>query len=205
MEYSEIVRERRSIKHYDPEAVIGDPELKEIFEEVILSPSSFNLQHWMFIAVRDPELKKKIKEAAWNQKQLEECSVTLAICGKLDAHRDAAPIWKDTPKNVQDFMISAADKFYEGQDQLCRDEAVRSASLAAMALMFSAQNRGYHTGPIIGFDPVAVTKLLRLTANFFPVMLITLGKSKEEPKPRTYRHPVEEIVRLDTLDGPGLA
>ena len=53
MEFSDIIQQRRSIKSYDTEKSISDLELKELFEEVILSPSSFNLQHWTFIAVKD--------------------------------------------------------------------------------------------------------------------------------------------------------
>ena len=85
-----------------------------------------------------------------------------------------------------------------------RDEAIRSASLASMTLMYAAKNRGYDTGPMIGFDPAAVAKLVNLTPNYFPVLLIVLGHFKGEIHPRDGRHPVEHVVRLNTLDGPGL-
>ncbi len=55
MEFSDIVQQRRSIKSYDAKKSISDVELKELFKEVTLSPSSFNLQHWTFIAVKDSE------------------------------------------------------------------------------------------------------------------------------------------------------
>ncbi|MCH6580416.1 MAG: nitroreductase family protein, partial [Nitrospinae bacterium] len=48
MEFSEIVQQRRSVKSYDPEKTISDAELRELFDEVVLSPSSFNLQNWTF-------------------------------------------------------------------------------------------------------------------------------------------------------------
>lgn len=70
--------------------------------------------------------------------------------------------------------------------------------------MYAAKNRGWATGPMIGFDPDAVSKLLKLTPNFIPVMIVVLGHQKDEPRPRSYRHPVENVVRLNTLDGPGL-
>jgi len=204
MEFSDIVQQRRSIKSYDAEKSISDAELKELFKEVTLSPSSFNLQHWTFIAVKDSGQKKLLKEAAWGQQQVEDCSVAILVCGKLNAYKDAPIIYKNTPKEVQEGMLPMINKFYEGKEQLQRDEAIRSASLAAMTLMYAAKNLGWVTGPMIGFDPVATSKLLNLTQAYIPVMLLVLGYQKKAPRPRDYRRPIEEVVRLNTLDGPGL-
>ncbi len=204
MEFLEIVQQRRSVKSYDPEKAISDAELKELFDEVVLSPSSFNLQHWTFIAVKDSEQKKLLKEAAWGQPQVEDCSVAILVCGKLDAYKDAPEIYKEAPEEIQKKMLPMIQNFYEGKPQAQRDEAIRSASLAAMTLMYAAKNRGWATGPMIGFDPVATSKLLNLTSAYIPVMLLVLGYQKKAPRPRDYRRPIEEIVRLNTLDGPGL-
>lgn len=204
MEFSQLIQERRSVKSYQPDKEISDAELQALFEEVKLSPSSFNLQHWTFIAAQDPELKKQLREAAWGQPQVEESSVAFVVCGKLDAYKDAARIYEETPQEIQDRVVPMITNFYEGKDQLQRDEAIRSASLAAMTLMYLARNKGYDTGPMIGFDSQAVSKLLKLTPNYIPVMMMVLGHQKDAPRPRAYRRPVEEIVKLNTLDGPGL-
>ncbi len=204
MEFSQLIQERRSVKSYDPDKSVSDAELKELFEEVILSPSSFNLQHWMFIAVKDAELKKKLREAAWGQPQVEACSVAFLVCGRLDAYKDAPRIYAEVPAEVQKQVLPMIENFYDGKERLQRDEAIRSASLAAMTLMYAAKNRGFVTGPMIGFDPEAVSQLLKLNANTIPVMMLVLGHQKDAPRPRAYRHPVGEVVRFDSQDGPGL-
>ncbi len=204
MEFSEIVQRRHSVKSYDPEKTISDAELRELFDEVVLSPSSFNLQNWTFIAVKDSAMKKKLKEAAWGQPQVEDCSAAILVCGKLDAFKDAPEIYKEAPEEIQKKMLQVIQNFYEGKSQAQRDEAIRSASLAAMTLMYGATSRGWATGPMIGFDPEAVSRLLKLTPNLIPVMIVVLGRQKDPPRPRSYRHPVEKVVRLNTLDGPGL-
>ena len=38
MEFSEIIQQRRSIKSYQPSMKISDAELKELMQEVVLSP-----------------------------------------------------------------------------------------------------------------------------------------------------------------------
>ncbi len=204
MEFSETVQQRRSIKSYQPGREISDAELKELMQEVVLSPSSFNLQHWTFIAAKDATLKEKIKDAAWGQEQVKTCSTLLVICGKLNAHEDAPEIYQGTAQGIQDKVLPMIKNFYDGKDQLQRDEAIRSASLAAMALMLAAHNRGWATAPMIGFDPEAVSKLVNLKPNYIPVMLMAVGFKKEEPRPRDYRRPIEEVVKINTLDGLGL-
>lgn len=205
MEFSELVRRRASVKSFDPDKTISDTELKELFDEVVLSPSSFNLQHWTFIAVKDRAMKKKLKEAAFGQSQLANCAVAVLVCGKLDAFKDAPEIYKNTPQEIQNLVLPKIHNFYAGNPQLQRDEAIRSASLAAMTLMYGATDRGWATCPMIGFDPSAVSRLLHLTPNLIPVMFVTIGHPKSAPRPRSYRHPVAQVVRLNTLTGPPLA
>ena len=204
MEFSETVQQRRSIKSYQADKEISDAELKELMQEVILSPSSFNLQHWTFIAVRDTDLREKIKAAAWGQEQVETCSVLLVICGKLNAHQDAPEIYQDIDQGIQDKVLPLIKGFYDGKEQLQRDEAIRSSSLAAMTLMLAAHNRGWATVPMIGFDPEAVSQLVNLKPNYIPVMMMAVGFKKEGSRPRDYRRPIEEVVKINTLDGPGL-
>ena len=204
MEFSEVIQQRQSIKSYQPDKEISDAELKELIQEVVLSPSSFNLQHWTFVAVKDTGIKEKIQQAAWNQEQVGTCSVLLVICGKLNAHQDASEIYKNVPEEIREKVLPLINDFYDGKDQIQRDEAIRSASLAAMTLMLAAHNRGWGTVPMIGFDPEAVSKLVNLKPNYIPVMMMALGYKQGDPKPRAYRRPIEEVVRMNTLDGPGL-
>ncbi len=109
--------------------------------------------------------------------------MAIVVCGKLDAYKDAPKIYKDAPKEVQEGLLPMINNFYEGKEQLQRDEAIRSASLAAMTLMYAAKNRGWATGPMIGFDPEAASKLLKLTRAYIPVMLLVLGYQKKRPAP----------------------
>lgn len=204
MQFDETVTARRSVKSYDRGHKITDDELKAIFEKVILSPSSFNLQHWRFVVVRDPARKAEIRQAAWNQEQIETASAVIVVCAKLDAHQDAERLYADTPKSVRDRMVPMIHGFYADKPQMQRDEAIRSASLAAMTLMFAATDIGYATGPMIGFDPIAVTSIAGLDDQHIPVMLVVIGKQTGDIRPRATRLPLAQIVRLESFTGPGL-
>lgn len=204
MEFAQVVQQRRSIRTYDPSQPISDAELRALFELVRLTPSSFNVQHWRFVVVRDQALKTQLRAAALGQEQVETASAVVVVLGKLNAYEDAARIYADTPPAVQNSVVPMIGKYYADAPALQRDEAIRSASLAAMTLMLAARDRGFATGPMIGFDPPAVCKLLGIDANHLPVMLVVIGRQVGEVRPRATRLPTSEIVRLERFDGPGL-
>ncbi len=204
MAFKEIVQDRRSIKSYETEVSVSDEELTSLFESVALSPSSYNLQHWNFIAVRNAETKQKMRAAAWGQPQVEESSVAILVSGKLNGFEDAPQIYEEVPEEMRGGALDMIHGFYAENEQAQRDEAIRSASLASMSLMYAAQDAGFSTGALIGFDAAEIATLLNLPDNYLPVMLIVLGRGKGASFPRAYRKPLEEIVKLDRFDGAGL-
>ena len=205
MEFRETVTNRRSVKAYDTSHEISDEDLKAIFEQVVLSPSSFNVQHWHFVVVREPARKAALRKCAMDQAQVEEASACIVVVGRLDAHRRAGEVFAESPPKVRDMMVPMIEGFYGDKPELQRDEAIRSCSLAAMTLMYAAQDHGYATGPMIGFDPAAVSKEIGLGADEFPVMLLVIGKQVGQMRPRAMRFPLSRVVTFNTLDGPGLA
>ena len=205
MQFERIVQDRRSVKHYDPSYRLSDEDLRRLFSTVILSPSSFNLQHWRFVVVRDLERKKALRKAAYDQEQVEKASAVILVAARLAAHEDADRIYRDVPEKVRSAMLPMIRGFYEGRPDLQRDEAIRSASLAAMTLMFAAQNQGLATGPMIGFDPEAVSSLLGLEPGHIPVMLVVIGKPVGEMRSRGSRLPLPEVVKLESWTGASLS
>jgi nitroreductase len=204
MEFKDIVQERRSIKSYETDVSVSDEELTSLFESVALSPSSYNLQHWNFIAVRNAETKQKMRAAAWGQPQVEESSVAILVSGNLNGFEDAPRIYEEVPEEMRAGALDMIQGFYAENEQAQHDEAIRSASLASMTLMYAAQDAGFSTCAMIGFDAAEIATMLNLPDNYLPVMLIVLGRGKEASHPRAYRRPLEEIVKLDQFDGVGL-
>src|SRR3989442_14023520 len=76
----ELVRARRATDSFSPEA-IPDGDLEEILLAGLEAPSSYNLQPWRFVVVRDVSQRKKLRVAAMNQKKVEEAPVVVVACG----------------------------------------------------------------------------------------------------------------------------
>ena len=205
MNFHDLAQARHSVRHYQPHTAIDDAELKAIFDDVLLTPSSFNLQHWQFVVVRDADRKAALRAVSFGQQQVVDAAAAILVCGRLDAYLDAPRIYADAPEAMRVKALPTIASAYTNQPALQREEAVRSGSLAAMALMLAAKGRGWDSGPMIGFDAVQVSALLGLGSNTIPVMLVVLGRALDGQQPaRLYRRPLGEVVRLETLDGPAL-
>lgn len=205
MEFSSIARDRHSVRHYQPGIEIPNSELQAIFEEVVLGPSSFNCQHWKFVVVRDQARKTQLRGLAFGQAQVEQAAAVILICGRLDAHEDAARLYADEAEETRKKFVPMINAVYTGQPALQREEAIRSGAMAAMSLMYAAKNRGWDTGPMIGFDAAKVGALLALDEQTVPVMMVVIGKALDGRQPaRGYRRPLQEVVKLERLDGVSL-
>lgn len=205
MEFFELVAARHSVRRYEPGLEISDEDLKRIFDAVVLGPSSFNVQHWQFVVVRDQARKTELRGLSFGQAQVEEAAAVVLVCGRLDAYLDAADIYAGTDAQTREKYVPMIEGVYRDQPALQREEAVRSGSLAAMTLMYAAKASGWDSGPMIGFDAKKVGAMLGLTDNTVPVMMVVIGKALggEQP-PRGYRRPVSEVVKLERLDGASL-
>src|SRR5262249_25100557 len=77
---SDLVRLRRATDSFAPEPT-SDGDLEEILRAGLEAPSSYNLQPWRFIVVRDLNQRKKLRIAALDQQEVEEASVVIVACG----------------------------------------------------------------------------------------------------------------------------
>ena len=200
----EAIRSRRSVKSFDPDHVLDDATLRRMFELVVETPSSFNLQHWRFVVVRDHARRQELKAASFGQRHVGEGSAVVVVCAKLAAHEDAARTNAHAPPDVVKRLVPVIERYYANDPQFRRDEAIRSASLASMTLMLVAESLGLATCPMIGFDPAKVSAVAGLDEGHIPVMLIVLGKMGETDPFPTSRLPLAEVVKQEPLTGPGL-
>lgn len=195
MDTKQAIQLRRSVKHYDRCYVMPDEDIEELLTLAALSPTAFNIQHWRFVVVKNPELRKQIRNAAWDQAQITDCSLLLVLCADLNAwQKEPQRYWHNAPKDVQNFILPAIDDYYRDKEQVQRDEAMRSCGIAAQTLMLSAKAMGYDSCPMDGFDFSAVAKLINLPDDHLISMFIAIGKGLEEASPRAGQLLLNEIV-----------
>ena len=67
---------RRAEKHFSPGAVNIEP----IKNAIINAPSSYGIQPFHVLVITNKEIKLKLKEACYNQTQIEECYCLFIFC-----------------------------------------------------------------------------------------------------------------------------
>ncbi|HWC20302.1 MAG TPA: nitroreductase family protein [Terriglobales bacterium] len=198
-----VIHERTSINHFDATKSISQAEIRAIVADAIQAPSSYNIQHWRFIAVIDPEKKQQLEAAAYNQTKVGHASATIIVLGDLRGYEKLDKIYQPLVKRgvmteeAAAKGIQRATAAYINNPQFQRDEAIRSGALAGMTFMIAAQARGYASGPMIGFDPEQVKKLFNISDRYVPVMLITLGHAAPGNSGRKPRLGVEEVLAFN--------
>jgi nitroreductase len=193
----EAILNRRAIKHYDSNYKMSEEEIEKLLSLAMESPTAFNIQNWRFVLVRDPEIRKQIRAAAWDQAQMTDASLLIVLCADLSSWKEPQRYWKNAPQAVQDFIIPAVINYYQGKPQVIRDEAMRSCGLAGQTIMLAAQAMGLDSCPMDGFDYEAVGKIIDLPEDHLISFMIAVGKKTKEAWPKPGQISYEEAVIID--------
>ncbi|MBT2685093.1 nitroreductase family protein [Bacillus sp. ISL-37] len=197
-----VIRERRSVRKYDPDFKISQEEILDILEEAALAPSSSNLQPWKFLVIQDEETKKELRMIANNQEQVETCSAVIAVLGDREMYRNGEKVYRSSyeagymDETTMSRMIENTNKLYPSAPVAIRENiASFDAGLISMQLMLIARARGYDTVPMGGFNKQQFIDKFSIDERYMPVLLLALGKAAAPGHPTT-RIPVEEIVEF---------
>ena len=198
----ECIVSRSAAKYYDTAATLSDDQIRELVRIGTTAPTSFHIQNWRFIAVRTPEAKARLSPVAWNQPPITEAAVTFIICGQLaDSSvipERLAPLVEAgvmPAAMVSDWEIPARDLYLE-HPQRQRDEAVRTGTFGAAAIIYAARSLGLGSTPMIGFDADAVAREFGLAENEVPVMLLSIGAERPGNWAQKPRRPLAEVLDL---------
>jgi len=195
MQVDEAVRARRAIKWYDAAHQMPEQTFRTLMEHAILAPTAFNIQNWRFVRVTDPEQRKAIRAVAWDQAQVTDASELLVLCFDNKAwEHEPQRYWANAPQEVQDFLVPAIDVYYRDKPQVERDEGMRSCGLVGMTIMLMAEELGYQSCPMDGFDYEAVANIINLPENHTIAFMIAIGKGTRESWPKPGQLSLDEVM-----------
>jgi len=89
---------RYATKKFDASKKLSPEQLDYIMEALRLTPSSTGLQPWAFVDVQNPEIRLKLKSAAWGQSQITDADHLIVLCSIRNLDE----------KNVDDYLASVA-------------------------------------------------------------------------------------------------
>jgi nitroreductase len=199
------LRWRYATKKFDPTRKIPADVWSVLEHALVLAPSSTGLQAWKFAVVTDPEVRKKLLPAAYNQSQILDCSHLVVVCAKspptlADADRHVARTAEvrgvplDSLGGFRKMVIGVIDKPADDATAW----AARQAYLALGVFLTTAAMIGVDACPMEGFEPPKFDEILGLkTHGVKSFALAAAGYRSPDDKYATaakVRLPVEEVI-----------
>lgn len=198
MNVAEAIETRRAVKAFDPGQPMSEAETDRLLDLAMRSPTAFNIQHWRFVLVTDPALRRQLRAVAWDQPQVTDAALLIVLTADIRAwDKDPRRYWRLADQPTQDQLVGAIDQYYRGREQVQRDEAMRSCGIAAQTLMLAAREMGYDSCPMDGYDADAVARLIRLPEDHVLAMFVAVGKALRPAFPRSGPLAREEVVVRD--------
>lgn len=204
-DFYQVIKDRRSVRYYDPSVKISDEEIRELIGEAILAPNGYNLNAWRFLVITDQALKEKLYPIAYKQQQVLDASAIIAVMGDLEAFWQGERIYQRAveagymTEEVKDSILSTINGWYQSKTlEELKNILMIDASLASMQLMLAAKARGYDTVPMSGYDVEQFRKAFDIPDRYVNVMLIALGKAAKPGYP-TVRLSVDEVTFWNTI------
>ena len=206
MNFRQIAETRRSINFFDPEKEVNEELVKEVIELAAKAPSSFNLQPWNLILLKDQKEKETLKALAWDQPKVTEAPAVLIVLADKDGwqegHQTVERNWQEMLKSgsmqaeQRDWFLNAAKSLYNWSPEASLAFAAKNTGFFAMSLMYAATSLGLESHPTDGFDHEGVRKAFNIPDNYWVPLLLAIGYRKPglELHPAKWRKSTDDIL-----------
>lgn len=208
MDILEKLNWRYAVKKFDPSKKLNEAQLERVLEATRLSASSYGLQPYKVIVVKDPAVREALKAVSWNQPQITDAShlVVFARFDDLnDGHVDTFMGHVAGARNLQLDDLKGYENILKGTvNRLSEDAAAiwtsKQAYLALGTLLTASAVEGIDACPMEGFDAAAYDEVLGLKEkNLRTVVVAAIGFRAEEDTmqhAKKVRKPLEDFVEL---------
>jgi len=191
----DAIYQRRAVKHFDPSYRMTTEEELRLLEAAIQSPTSFNIQHWRFVILRDATLRQQVRTLAFDQSQATDASLLILLTADVLAwNKQPTRYWRNAPPEVAKQLVDWIAPFHTGREWLQRDEAQRSIGMAMQTLMLAAKDMGYDSCPMVGYELDKVAELIKLPEDHVIGPMVAIGKSLQPAWPKPGQLALSEVV-----------
>jgi nitroreductase len=197
---------RYATKRFIPGKSISDTDWQTLEQALRLSPSSYGLQPYRFIVIRDAALRAQLKVAAFNQPQISEASHLVVFASATDLTEAQVDHFIELTAKAKGVPASALAKYRDviigdlvkgPRHSIIADWTKRQSYLALGVLLSGAAMIGIDACPMEGFNPAEFDRILGLPARgLAATVLCTLGYRSPEDKHSAdakFRFPEQEL------------
>lgn len=202
MNFTELLIQRRSTRHFDTAAPISPDTLTRLLNTACRAPSGNNAQPWRFMIITETEWREKLFPVAYQQNQILTASAIIVLLADRKAY-EAENLthihqteYEDGcfDEEIRDFLTQAAIGFYQPfKENDTQKSLALDCGLWAMSFMLAAENEGWQTVPMTGYQPERLREILHIPERYLDIMMIAIGKGTQ-PGHRTLRLPAEALT-----------
>jgi nitroreductase/dihydropteridine reductase len=194
---------RHATKAFDPNKKVGDPEMGKILQAIRMAPTSYGLQPFEVVAIKDQALKQKLSPHAWNQPQVATCSTLLVfvartnINGRIDDYfNELSGRNADARAGFKDYEAMMRGSFQGKNEEELKSWASRQAYIALGFGLAACAELQIDSCPMEGFVGPEFDKILGLEKGFYSVCLLTVGYRDPAvpPKPK-FRFSEHDLIK----------
>ena len=199
---------RYATKVFDPSRTISLDDLAKLTDALLLSPSSYGLEPWRFIIVRDPAIRVRLREASYGQPQITDSSHVVVLCRlrtcsqtTIDKHIDRiVEVRQINPATLSGLSNVMTNSLIHGP----RASSIvpwmgHQVYIALGILLATAATMEIDSCPMEGFDPARYDEILGLeTQGLASVVVCPIGYRSPDDKyahlPKV-RFPKEDVIQ----------
>jgi len=164
---------RYATKKFDPARLIPADAWSALEASMVLTPSSFGLQPWKFLVIRNPEIRKQLAAESWNQSQVTEASHFVVFTSRDDMTAEDIRSWIVRMAEAQGNppeALAGYQGIVEGFAASMTPESrrawnTRQVYIALGQLMTATAFMGIDSCPMEGIDPAGYDRILGLTGS----------------------------------------
>jgi len=199
---------RYATKKFDSSKKLTAQQLDLLLEASNLTASSYGLQPFQILVVENPEIREKLKAAAYGQAQVTDASQVVIFAAKsnlsiadVDSYMQLISKVRNVPiDGLNDFKAMLAGTISSRAPEALTQWAARQAYIALGTLLATAALEKIDACPMEGFDNAQFDEILGLKAkNLTSVVMATVGFRADDDAYQHYakvRRPLSDIVTV---------
>jgi len=186
--YIENLHWRYATKKFNPEKQVSKDDMETLLEAIRLSASSYGLQPYEVMVIKDPEVRAKLKPAAFGQPQITDASYLLVFAYNSNVDRQYLDKFiknnsetRNKPvEDFQDLREMIQNSVLTFTEDVKHIWASRQVYIALGNLLSAAADLKIDVCPMEGFDSAEFDELLDLKSkDLKSVTLATVGYRSE--------------------------
>lgn len=197
---------RYATKVFDPSMKVSEDKLNFLKEAIRLSVSSYGLQMYKVLIIENPEIRKELRKASWDQTQITDASHLFIFCNYTINHDqhvdDYIQLVIDTQQptdeqGLKKYAESIKSNIANMTSKERKSWTEKQTYLALNSLIIACADRQIDACPMEGFDKQAYNRLLGLDEmglNASVIAPVGYRSSEDETQKRKkVRKPIKEL------------